>query len=95
MPDLGLLETALARPRIASLYERADVVRQAMLLAAGISQADAFVAGNKRTAYAALEVFLDFNRLELTGDVLELADQLIEITTRASSIDDATDASAA
>lgn len=90
--DVRLLEAALARPRMASYYERADFVRQAVVLAIGISQAHAFVDGNKRTAYAALEVFLDLNGLEFNGEVLELADQLIAVASRAGSLNDASDA---
>lgn len=90
--DSGLLEAALARPRMASYYERADVIRQAVILAIGVSQARPFVDGNKRTAYAALEVFLDLNGLEFHAEVIELADQLIAVADRPGSLDDATDA---
>lgn len=72
--DAGLLEAAVARPRMAAFYEAADTVRQSVLLAVGVSQARVCIDGNKRTAYAALEVFLDMNGLEFIGDVIELAD---------------------
>lgn len=49
--DEGLLESALMRPQMAAHYEEADITRQAALLAVGISQAQAFLDGNKRTAY--------------------------------------------
>jgi len=90
--DERLLESALHRPRMASHYERADFVRQAVLLAVGISQAHAFVDGNKRTAFAALEVFLDMNGLEFQGEPIDLADQLIAAAGREGSLDAATDA---
>src|SRR5688572_28099943 len=44
--DPGLLASAISRPRAAAHYEGADLVRQAALLAVGISQAQAFVDGN-------------------------------------------------
>src|SRR5215207_745503 len=62
--DEGALESAVMRPRMAHYYEDADVVRQAALLAIGISQAQAFIDGNKRTALIATEVFLDQNGLD-------------------------------
>ena len=71
--DDGGLESAVMRPQMASQYEVADLARQAAMLAVGISQAQAFVDGNKRTAYAALEVFLFVNGVRLTVDPLESA----------------------
>ncbi len=88
--DEGLLESAVMRPRMAAYYEEADVVRQGALLAAGISQAQAFLDGNKRTAYAALEVFLLHNGIAITVDPLEVARQIEALATRADSLDAAT-----
>src|SRR5216683_335276 len=48
--DEGVLESAVMRPRMAAYYDEADLIRQAALLAVGISQAQAFLDGNKRTA---------------------------------------------
>src|ERR671910_2622622 len=73
--DEGLLESALKRPQMAAYYEGADVVRQATLLGTGISQAQAFLEGNKRTAYLALNTFLRMNGLTYCGDRLALARQ--------------------
>lgn len=74
--DEGALESAIMRPRMAAHYEEADLIRQAALLAIGISQAQAFVDGNKRTADAALELFLHINGVELTVDPLAVAREL-------------------
>jgi death-on-curing protein len=71
--DEGLLESALMRPQMAAWYEEADLVRQAALLGAGISQAQAFLDGNKRTAFATLDAFLWVNGWEYTADPMELA----------------------
>jgi death-on-curing protein len=87
----GLLEETLNRPRMAAYYEEADIVRQAALFAVGISQAQAFVDGNKRTAYGVAEVFLDLNGIELTGDPIERAQQLEHVATRSDSLEAATD----
>ena len=74
--DEGGLESAVMRPRMAAQYAEADVVGQAALLAVGISQAQAFIDGNKRTAYAALETFLYLNGVRLTIDPLQIAREL-------------------
>ena len=89
--DEGLLESALSRLRMASHYERADFVRQASLLAVGTSQPQAFVDGNKRTAYAAAETFLELNGLEFVGQPIEMAKQLEAVASRADSLDAATE----
>ena len=73
--DEGILESAVMRPQMAAYYEGADIVRQAALLGAGISQAQAFLDGNKRTAYLALNTFLRMNGLTYIGDRLALARQ--------------------
>ncbi len=74
--DEGLLEAAVMRPRMAAHYEQPDVCRQAALLAVGISQAQAFLDGNKRTAFAACDIFLRWNGRLFQGDPLALAQQL-------------------
>ena len=86
-----LLESAVAKPSLAQHFSQADVVRQAAVLAVGISQAQAFLDGNKRTAMQAMTMFLLANGRRFTGDRLELADQLIAVATREDSLDAATD----
>ena len=73
-PD-GTLESALNCPRMAAWDEEADVVHQAALLGTGISQAQAFLDGNKRTAYLVMVTFLRLNGFDYVGDRLELAQQ--------------------
>lgn len=88
--DEGALESAITRPRMAGHYGDAGLVRQAALLAIGISQAQAFVDGNKRTAYAAIETFLFINDTVLIGDPIELAKELEAVSTRTDDLDTAT-----
>lgn len=85
------LESALARPQMASFYENADVIRQATVLAVGISQNQPFVDGNKRTAFAVADIFLDFNGFRYEGDPIEFAKQLEAVAERSGSLDEATD----
>jgi death on curing protein len=89
--DENALEAAVTRPHMAAHYDGADIVRQATLLAIGISQAQAFVDGNKRTAYIALDTFLRLNELAYAGRPLDLAQQLEAVASREDSLDAATD----
>lgn len=75
--DEASLEAALYRPQMRAYYPRADLIDQAAYLAVGISQAQAFVDGNKRTAFAAMLTFLGINGYWLTASGLEIANWLI------------------
>ncbi|MEQ1922219.1 MAG: type II toxin-antitoxin system death-on-curing family toxin [Pyrinomonadaceae bacterium] len=66
--DLGLLESALARPQNLHAYEPdADLASLAAAYAFGIAKNHPFVDGNKRTAYVAMETFLVLNDVTLTA----------------------------
>ena len=71
--DRSGLESAVFRPRNAAYYEGADLIRQAAVLAIGISQSQSFSDGNKRTAFEACDVFLRANGHAYSGDPLEMA----------------------
>ena len=89
--DEGILESAVMRPQMAAYYEGADIIRQAALLGLGISQAQAFLDGNKRTAYLALNTFLRMNGFTYTGDRLQLAQQFEQLAERSSAPGEAVD----
>lgn len=79
----GELESALFRTSMAEQYDAdADIVRLAALLAVGISQAQAFLDGNKRTAFVALSTFLRVNNYRFTGDSMGMSEQLIRVAER-------------
>ena len=61
--DRGALESALGRPMNRWHYENADMAELAAAYAFGIARNHPFVDGNKRTAFAALMVFLRLNRI--------------------------------
>uniref|UniRef100_E6Q864 Putative death-on-curing protein Doc n=1 Tax=mine drainage metagenome TaxID=410659 RepID=E6Q864_9ZZZZ len=64
--DLGMLESALARPRNAAAYDgEATISQLAALYALGIIRDHPFVDGNKRVGLVLLELFLALNGLEL------------------------------
>ncbi len=59
------LVSVLEKPKNAAYYEGADILAQAAILCIGISQAQAFLDGNKRTAFAVLGVFLSISGYRL------------------------------
>lgn len=66
--DIGLLESALARPQnIAAYAAEADCASLAASYAFGIVQNHPFVDGNKRTGYVVMETFLVLNGFALAA----------------------------
>ncbi|MFN4310250.1 MAG: type II toxin-antitoxin system death-on-curing family toxin [Ferrovibrio sp.] len=65
--DAGLFESALARPVNLAAYGQPDVADLAAAYGFGIAKNHPFVDGNKRTAFVAMELFLDLNGYELTA----------------------------
>jgi death on curing protein len=87
--DLGLLESALARPQNAFAYGEDDIVVLAVRLMAGIAQAHAFEQGNKRTAFEALWHFLRLNGYDLAiEDSQTWADPVIDLVEHRSTEED-------
>jgi death on curing protein len=87
MRDEGLLESALAAAENRHHYEAADVVRCAATYAYHLTQAHAFIDGNKRVAAAITETFLETNgvRLIMTND--EIVRLFLEIASGTHSRD--------
>jgi death-on-curing protein len=80
MRDLGLLESALARPLNKFAYGETDLAALAAAYAFGISRNHPFVDGNKRAAFGSMIVFLGLNGIDLdvppedaTAIILEVA----------------------
>ena len=66
--DLGLLDSALARPRNIHAYEAgADIARLAAAYGYGIAKNHPFVDGNKRTALSATRTFLLINGFQVNS----------------------------
>ena len=63
--DRGLLESALARPRNKFTYGETNIAALAAAYGFGIARNHPFVDGNKRTALAAMIVFLALNKFDL------------------------------
>ncbi len=62
--DLGLLESALARPINKFAYGETDLAALAAAYAFGIARNHPFVDGNKRAAFASIIVFLGLNGID-------------------------------
>ena len=89
--DLGLLESALARPRNAFAYGEEDIVVLAVASMAGVSRAHAFEQGNKRTAFAAMPLFLRANGYDTAfDDTVSWADEMIGLLEHRSTKEDFT-----
>jgi death-on-curing protein len=63
--DLGLLESALARPQNKFGYGERDLTVLAAAYGFGVARNHPFIDGNKRTALASIVVFLGLNGLDL------------------------------
>ena len=77
--DQGSLESALAAAENRYNYEDADLIACAATYAFHLTQAHAFVDGNKRIAAAITETFLESNGSELTMSDDELAQLFLNI----------------
>jgi death-on-curing protein len=65
--DLPFLQSALARPQNLEAYGSPDIADLAAAYAVGIARNDAFLDGNKRTAWVVAETFLLKNGYELVA----------------------------
>ena len=77
--DVGLLESALAAPENRYRYEDTDLVTCAATYAYHLTQAHAFVDGNKRVAAAITETFLESNGSQLTMSDDEIVRLFLDI----------------
>ena len=84
--DLGLLDSALVRPRNAWSYGQSDLVALGALYTAGIMRNHPFVDGNKRTGFLAAYAFLYVNGVEIVADEAEVIVQCLSLA--ADEIDD-------
>jgi death-on-curing protein len=85
--DRGLFESALARPRNLAAYGEPDAAELAAAYAFGLARNHAFVDGNKRTAFVALELFLVLNGYELTAEDAQCV--LVTLSVASSSFSEA------
>ena len=86
--DEALFESALAAADNRHYYESADVVACAAAYAYHLTQAHAFVDGNKRLGAAITEAFLETNGFELTMTNEEIVDLFLGIASSKMSRDE-------
>lgn len=65
--DLALLESALAKPLNLAAYGEPDACALAAAYGYGIARNHAFIDGNKRAAFVAVELFLRLNGWQLVA----------------------------
>lgn len=85
--DLGLYESALARPRNLALYGEPDAADLAAAYGCGIARNHPFIDGNKRTALVVVELFLTLNGAVLAADDGECVVTLLAVA--AGTLDEA------
>ncbi len=66
-----LIESALARPKHAAVYENADIIRQAATFLFGLVKNHPWTGGNKRTATTILRRFLEINGYQKKWTIAE------------------------
>jgi death-on-curing protein len=69
--DLGLIQSALARPRNMAVYGNPDVFDLAAEYGYGIARNHGFIDGNKRTAYVVTRLFLILNGHDIRAPAVE------------------------
>lgn len=77
--DMGLLESALARPQNAHAYGLDDVFALAASLAFGIARNHPFLDGNKRTCWASARTFLALNGVRRQPDRIQAVERTVQL----------------
>lgn len=81
--DVGLLESAIAQPRMTfggqELYP--GLIEKAVALGFSIIMNHPFVDGNKRTGHAAMETFLILNGIEISASIDEQERIVLAVTS--------------
>jgi death on curing protein len=86
--DEGLLESALARPRhVWSYAPDAGLPRLAAEYGFGLARNHAFLDGNKRTAFVAMNVFLILNGYEIEAAEAEAVDVMLRLAAGSLVLD--------
>lgn len=89
--DLGLLESALARPHNRFAYEGVDdVLELAATYAVAIASNHPFSDGNKRAGFGTMLLFLRLNGYRLTAAQAEAADRILSVAAGKLDIDSLT-----
>lgn len=83
-----LIESALARPKHAAIYENADIIRQASTLIFGLIKNHPWTGGNKRTVSFLMEEFLFRNGFELIAISKDLYEMSLAVESDEWKVDE-------
>lgn len=84
----NLIESALARPKHAAIYEDADIIRQAATLCFGLIKNHPWLGGNKRTATALTDSFLYRNGYNLQIPLSEVINLSLNVEADVWKVDE-------
>lgn len=84
----GLVDLALARAQNAAVYENADAVRQAASLCSGLIKNHPWRGGNKRTATAIMQRFLELNGYQRNWTTAEQIELALNVEADRCKVDD-------
>ena len=87
--DEGALESAVAAAPNRRHYEDADIVKCAATYVYHLSQAHAFIDGNKRIAAAIMELFLNINQVTLQASDGEMENFILGVAAGKITRDEA------
>jgi death on curing protein len=86
--EAELIHSALARPRQAAHYEKADLIRQAATLCLGLIKNHPWLGGNKRTATLLVSEFLFRNNVVMTASVAQVIELVLAIESDRFGVDE-------
>ncbi len=89
--DKTLIESALARPQHAAIYENADIIRQAATLLFGLIKNHPWNGGNKRTSTALTDSFLYRNGYDLSSTIDENIELVLAVESDKWKVDEIED----
>ena len=89
--DKTLIESALARPKHAAIYENADIIRQAATLCFGLIKNHPWHGGNKRAATHLTQIFLELNGYQLNFELVEIIELSLNVESDVWKVDEIED----
>lgn len=84
----SLIESALARPQQAAIYENADLIRQSATLYFGLVKNHPWLGGNKRTATAIVDDFLQRNGYEIKVSIQQIVALVLLVESDEFGVDE-------
>ena len=83
-----LIQSALARPQQAAIYENADLIRQAATLCFGLIKNHPWQGGNKRTATVLINEFLKRNGWRIKTSINDLIEMVLAVESGDWKVDE-------